>query len=473
MPPVVSAPVPRRSILEQTEGGPSVVHTVPSSHVPPKRVANKENPRREQPPLQLQPALEQTPESSGRLQPRAAAPGAQLRPAALASPSVAPPLQTSAASSSRLLLREVAGRVEGSVECAGDINVLRQADHRRPGAFWNYEAKKASRHCFIPAEGQMEEVPKSEWTPLETKFLGTGGSNPWRVRIFRPTSVPPGPSVSHASYIESKIRLAADQLPLAVPPRGGGVENLTLTYDELEQRDIHGGVVSIDPGVHDFLVLYAPDGRVIEIGPYESRARENKLQKAWLWMDMSVPQPQQSDNVEVEDGPSLGNGEDRRPLRSRTRRRLKKKALRAFDHDHNRTVEALRQIARFMVYNYNVVLLPELEFETSDMALMQWTHNEFRCILADAATRHRLECRVYLVSEHLTSKTCGKCGAINNDLGSSRTFVCPNCGIKMHRDMNSARNVLLRVASGVDMDNRLLAGFTMPFVWGGTVAPQH
>src|SRR5690606_28489903 len=46
--------------------------------------------------------------------------------------------------------------------------------------------------------------------------------------------------------------------------------------------------------------------------------------------------------------------------------------------------------------------------------------------------------------EHFTSKTCGNCGFLNFTLGQKKIFSCPQCSIEMDRDVNAARNILLR-----------------------------
>jgi IS605 OrfB family transposase len=54
--------------------------------------------------------------------------------------------------------------------------------------------------------------------------------------------------------------------------------------------------------------------------------------------------------------------------------------------------------------------------------------------------------RVIVVDEHYTSKTCGGCFRINHNLGSNKTFNCPqvNCDFTLDRDLNGARNIALR-----------------------------
>jgi putative transposase len=41
-----------------------------------------------------------------------------------------------------------------------------------------------------------------------------------------------------------------------------------------------------------------------------------------------------------------------------------------------------------------------------------------------------------------TSKTCYKCGSINKALTSERVFQCPNCGVRLDRDLNASVNIL-------------------------------
>jgi putative transposase len=42
-----------------------------------------------------------------------------------------------------------------------------------------------------------------------------------------------------------------------------------------------------------------------------------------------------------------------------------------------------------------------------------------------------------------TSKTCSKCGTINEALTiADRQFTCPSCGFSAHRDLNASHNIL-------------------------------
>jgi hypothetical protein len=52
-------------------------------------------------------------------------------------------------------------------------------------------------------------------------------------------------------------------------------------------------------------------------------------------------------------------------------------------------------------------------------------------------------CRIELVSEYLSTKTCSACGNIY-EIGDSKQYICPNpkCNMKADRDENSAKTHL-------------------------------
>jgi transposase len=48
------------------------------------------------------------------------------------------------------------------------------------------------------------------------------------------------------------------------------------------------------------------------------------------------------------------------------------------------------------------------------------------------------------VDENYTTKTCSACGAVKWDVGSAEVFECDYCHAKMDRDVNGAKNMLLK-----------------------------
>lgn len=52
--------------------------------------------------------------------------------------------------------------------------------------------------------------------------------------------------------------------------------------------------------------------------------------------------------------------------------------------------------------------------------------------------------RVIIVSPHYTSKTCSACGSMTTKRPKRGDFVCRDCGLSLHADLNAARNIRAR-----------------------------
>jgi IS605 OrfB family transposase len=57
---------------------------------------------------------------------------------------------------------------------------------------------------------------------------------------------------------------------------------------------------------------------------------------------------------------------------------------------------------------------------------------------------HLHNVNLILVDECYTSKTCSNCGYLNNKLGGNKTYDCPSCEMKLDRDLNSCRNMMMK-----------------------------
>jgi putative transposase len=140
------------------------------------------------------------------------------------------------------------------------------------------------------------------------------------------------------------------------------------------------------------------------------------------------------------------------------RKRTKTLWLRMIHKVKNKIKEIHRKLALWLCTNYKVILIPR--FEVSNMVkrgarkinsmtsrnMLTWSHYGFRQLLKNKAELHPWV-HVIETEEPYTSKTCGKCGVINNSLGGNKTFTCKSCGFKADRDINGARNIMLRYLS--------------------------
>lgn len=198
-------------------------------------------------------------------------------------------------------------------------------------------------------------------------------------------------------------------------------------------QKIEDGILALDPGVRTFCTGYSPSGLSVEwakndIGRiYRLCHALDKLQSKW----------------------------SQKEIRHRKRYKLKQAARRIRKKIRNLVDEAHKKFVKWIVEQYHTVLLPE--FATQRMvkraqrrigsktakAMLTWAHYRFKQRLLNK-TREYPWCKVVICDEHYTSKTCGNCGFIHQKLGSSKTFRCPKCRIEMDRDINAARNILLR-----------------------------
>ena len=127
---------------------------------------------------------------------------------------------------------------------------------------------------------------------------------------------------------------------------------------------------------------------------------------------------------------------------------------RRYDHIHNLISEVHKQLSKFLVTNYDVIMLPS--FEISQMVIKDgrklnrkvvrlmtsWGHYRFKQRLMFKAREYGK--KVVIVNEAYTSKTCSCCGWIHDKLDGRKTFECQNCGSKMDRDVNRAKNIFLK-----------------------------
>jgi len=73
---------------------------------------------------------------------------------------------------------------------------------------------------------------------------------------------------------------------------------------------------------------------------------------------------------------------------------------------------------------------------------MAWGHGKFRERLISKAEELGKQVEVVgveVVGEAFTSKTCSRCGWVDQRLGGRKMFRCRACGLTVDRDVNGAR----------------------------------
>lgn len=205
-------------------------------------------------------------------------------------------------------------------------------------------------------------------------------------------------------------------------------------------------VVALDPGSRLFLTAYSPTGGV---GTFPQHGLE-KTKERLLKIDHISSSIAKSKNKTRKEKRSKKN-------RKKKQHRLWKKIQDTRHHMHYTTIN-------FLLDNFQQILLPK--FETQKMVsnerrpfgsktareMLSWGHYEFQQRLLWKAKSSGN--RVHIVSEEKTSMTCGGCGLLDRNLGGKEVYDCKGCGWKVDRDLNAARNILIRNMGICDFPSR-------------------
>jgi putative transposase len=210
-----------------------------------------------------------------------------------------------------------------------------------------------------------------------------------------------------------------------------GGEYYIVISEEVQQvkTENQGRVVALDPGVRTFMTFLSEDS-------YGWLGQDSNLhiQKLCFRLDKLVSKFSHAP--------------------SRQKRRFKKAAGRLRCKIKNLVAELHHKTAKFLVDNFDVILLPT--FETSQMTsksrrklsnktvrqMLTLSHYEFKTFLKWKAWENSklvIDC-----NEAYTSKTVSWTGEIISNLGGARTIKSAATGLKMDRDINGARGIFLR-----------------------------
>ncbi len=204
---------------------------------------------------------------------------------------------------------------------------------------------------------------------------------------------------------------------------------LVLPSESLQlETEKQGRVVALDPGIRTFLTFYSE----LSFG-WLGKNANMKIQKLCFKLG------------DICSGISKTTGQ--------TKRRLKKAANRIRAKIKNLVSELHKKTAKFLVDNFDVILLPT--FETSQMAkkgkrrihsksvrqMLTLSHYQFKQFIKHKAFEHNKV--VIDVNEAYTSKTVSWTGEVVK-IGGSKIIKSPSTGKKMDRDLNGARLIFLR-----------------------------
>lgn len=254
-----------------------------------------------------------------------------------------------------------------------------------------------------------------------------------------------------------KIHLNHGQFYLFVPR--------TVMIEEKEHK--RQKVVAIDPGVRKFATCYSPEGDVILYGSNTNQVL-NKCQRR---IDRSKRKLQRAKRVHVQ---CLERGRGQvirlnkfkrlrqyvvtswRKMKSKSRSALAraKKAYHRSEIKCKRVVKHFHyNVAHDLFQHFRTVILPTTTAhrwrQRKDLRpdikrkIQMLRFGLFASRLKETASFYPGSV-LLRGSEAYTSKQCGQCGIINDNLGASEVFTCGPCGLCCDRDVHAARNIVLR-----------------------------
>lgn len=207
-----------------------------------------------------------------------------------------------------------------------------------------------------------------------------------------------------------------------------GIFVIRVSYDKTTYEVCHrNNCISLDPGLRTFQTGYSSDGIGYKFG---TTATSNKI-KSILNRIKNVVK-----------------------LKNHTKfvARLRQKVT-------NMVTDMQWKLAKFLCQKFDKILLgnmsttgivkKEKSFLSSadKIFCIAQSHYTFRERLKSKAAEYSVYFKV--VDESYTSKTCGGCGEIDENLGGKKIFTCPkeSCNFKIDRDYNGGRNILLKYCS--------------------------
>jgi putative transposase len=212
---------------------------------------------------------------------------------------------------------------------------------------------------------------------------------------------------------------------------------MNVNYHDDSERDNkilkNKKVGSIDPGLKTYLTIYSED-EIEELG-----------------IGITIIMNKICNEIDIITSRMNKKEGKKYKLSSNKRRNLKKALHRKIEYLENLKKELHNKCINHLVNNYGRIILPKLE--TQEMAskfnsklsrsMYNLSNYKFMSKLEKKCKENDID--LVIRPEYYTSKTCSRCGWLNHNLKlSDREYKCKECNLKIDRDMNASRNIMLR-----------------------------
>lgn len=207
-----------------------------------------------------------------------------------------------------------------------------------------------------------------------------------------------------------------------------------LIIPSIKQKENHKSnqnTVALDPGIRTFQTFYSSEGTCGKIGIDPAK----KILPLLHRIDRNTSKITRSCK--------------------KKRKKFRKQNVKLRNKAKNYVTNLHWQTVNYLCKEYDNIILPT--YQTKPLvnkkgilpkkckrSMLSLSSYEFKQKLLYKAKMYNKQ--VIICSEAYTSKTCGQCGEINNNLSSKKIFEC-SCGLVCDRDLHAARNILLRLCS--------------------------
>ena len=202
--------------------------------------------------------------------------------------------------------------------------------------------------------------------------------------------------------------------------------SLNINYKTKEEENSKPfSCAAIDPGIRSFMTVYSPDNHIIDIG-YDAK---DKLLK-----ECKISDALESKIAKKEKG--------KRMSLVRALHRQIKRIKNLKNELHNNVINSLTKLYKRIIYpNFKPSeMISNLNHITS-RNMYNLSFYTFKNKLIYKCKKRNID--LIIGTEEYTSKTCTHCGNVS-DIGSLKIYNCKKCKTKIDRDVNGARNILLK-----------------------------
>ena len=251
--------------------------------------------------------------------------------------------------------------------------------------------------------------------------------------------------IKQGFYPDSINKLPKKLQHEAVVKRVNGEYYICITMNPLEQKESKEGLFVIDPGYRTvFTGINFKDNVLEEIGINPGKVITKELEEI-----------SKLDSLIHSKAKIIVNGKTKKinvktgEFRKRTRYNLKKRIRKKRKRVKNLICDLHKTVSKYLCENFSTIVIPKLNFHGLGLRkrkkelAQRISHCSFVDNLVNKSKQY-VNCKILVVGEEFTSKTCSRCGAHNKDLGASKEFICPRCEVRIDRDVNAVYNILMR-----------------------------